>query len=176
LARGGTRRARPKVEAEIEKITSKTWVRRVITWQLTGDTPKDHRLAWHIDQAAQAALEDELFGKHVLITGHDDWPVADVVAGYRSQSDAEFSFRQMKDPHVVSFSPMHHWTEHNIRAHLFTCVLALAIAHLMRRHAAQHQVKMSVRVLLDTLAGIEETILIYPSTGGRPKARRTLTR
>lgn len=24
-------------------------------------------------------------------------------------------FGQLKDPHVVSFSPMHHWTEHNIR-------------------------------------------------------------
>ena len=84
---------------------------------------------------ARAALEDEIFGKHVLITDHDDWPVAEVVAGYRSQSEAEFAFRQLKDPHVVSFSPMHHWTEHNIRVHVFTCVLALQIAHLMRRHA-----------------------------------------
>jgi hypothetical protein len=29
--------------------------------------------------------------------------------------------------------------------------------------------------LLDALAGIEETVLIYPSTGGRPKARRLTT-
>jgi transposase len=175
LARGATRRPRQKVEAEIENITTDTWVRRVLTWRLTGDTPRQHRLAWHIDQAAYAALEDELFGKHVLITDRDDWPVTDVVAGYRSQSDAEFSFRQMKDPHVCSFSPMHHWTDHNIRVHLFTCVLALVTAHLMRRQAARHGVSMPVRVLLDTLAGIEETVLIYPPTGGRPKARRMLT-
>src|SRR6266568_1923666 len=105
LARGATRRPRPKVAAEIEKITSKTWVRRVITWQLTVQSPKDHRLDWHIDQAARAALETELFGKHVLITSRDDWPAADVVAAYRSQSDAEFSFRQMKDPHVARGLP-----------------------------------------------------------------------
>ena len=67
---------------------------------------------------------------------------------------------------------MHHWTDHNIRVHTFTCVLALQIAHLMRRHAG---LALSVRELLDTLAGIEETVLIYPSTGGRPKARRMLT-
>ncbi len=54
-------------------------------------------------------------------------------------------------------------------------MLALQIAHLMRRHAHQHELTMSVRELLDTLAGIEETVLIYPSTGGRPKARRMLT-
>jgi hypothetical protein len=73
-----------------------------------------------------------IFGKHLLITDHDDWPVPEVVAGYRSQSEAEFSFRQMKDTRVVPFSPMHHWTEHNIRAHVFTCVLALQPADLMR--------------------------------------------
>ena len=58
---------------------------------------------------------------------------------------------------------MRHWTDHNIRVHLFTCVLALQIAHLMRRHAHQAGPTMSVRELLDTLAGIEETVLIYPS-------------
>ena len=34
---------------------------------------------------------------------------------------------------------------------------------------------MSIPELLGTLAGIQETMLIYPSTGGRPKARRMLT-
>jgi transposase len=175
LARGKTRRSRDKVEAEIEKITGKPWVRRVITWQLTGGQPKDLRLTWSAGPDARAALEEEIFGKHVLITSHDDWPVPEVIAGYRSQSEAEFSFRQMKDPHVVSFSPMHHWTEHNIRVHVFTCVLALQIAHLMRRNARRAGLRLSVRDLLGQLAGIGETVLIYPSTGGRPKARRMTT-
>jgi len=175
LARGRTRRARAKVGADIGKITHDAWVRRVITWQLSGDKPKDLRLAWGIDQNARAALEEEIFGKHVLITDHDDWPAAEVIAGYRSQSEAEFSFRQMKDPHAVSFSPMHHWTEHNITVHVLTCVLALQIAHLMRLQAQRAGLRMSVRELLTQLAGIGETILIYPAALGRPKARRMLT-
>ncbi len=175
LARGRTRRARAKVGADIGKITHDAWVRRVITWQLSGDQPKDLRLAWGIDQNARAALEEEIFGKHVLITDHDDWPAAEVIAGYRSQSEAEFSFRQMKDPHVVSFSPMHHWTEHNITVHVLTCVLALQIAHLMRLQAQRAGLRMSVRELLTQLAGIGETVLIYPAERGRPKARRMLT-
>jgi transposase len=175
LARGKTRRRKDKVEAEIEAITRKPWVRRVITWQLSGSQPKDLRLAWGIDQDARAALEEELFGKHVLITDHDDWPVAEVVAGYRSQSEAEFGFRQLKDPRVVSFSPMFHWTEHNIRVHVHTCVLALQLAHLMRRRAERAGLHLSVRQLLGQLAGIGETVLTYPSTGGRPKARRMTT-
>jgi transposase len=175
LARGKTRRGRDKVEAEIEKITAKPWARRVISWQLDGDQPRDLRLTWTVDPDARAALEEEIFGKHVLITSHDDWPVPEVIAGYRSQSEAEFSFRQLKDPHVVSFSPMHHWTEHNIRVHVFTCVLALQIAHLMRRQARHAGLDLSVRELLRQLAAIGETVLIYPSDGGRPKARRMTT-
>jgi transposase len=175
LARGKTRRPREKVQAEIETICRKPWVRRVITWQLTGDQPRDLRLSWSVSPDARQGLEEEIFGKHILITSHDDWPVAEVIAGYRSQSEAEFSFRQMKDPHVVSFSPMHHWTEHNIRVHVFTCVLALQLAHLMRRTAAQAGLQLSVRQLLAQLAAIGETVLIYPSTGGRPKARRMTT-
>jgi len=175
LARGKTRRARDKVEAEITKITRDPWVRRVITWQLAGGKPRDLRLTWSIDAAARAALEEEIFGKHVLITDHDDWPAAEVIAACRSQSEAEFSFRQMKDPRAVSFSPMSRWTEHNIRIHVFTCVLALQTARLMRLQAERAGLRMSVRELLHQLAGIGETVLIYPAGRGRPKARRMLT-
>src|ERR1035437_2857110 len=169
------RRPREKARAEIETITAKPWTRRVIAWELTGDQPKDLRLTWRQDPAARAGLEEEIFGKHVLITSHDDWPVTEVVAGYRSQSEAEFSFRQMKDTRVVSFSPMFHWTEHSIRVHVFTCVLALQIAHLMRLKARRAGLDMSVRVLLSELAGISETVLLYQSDRGRPRAHRMLT-
>ena len=84
-------------------------------------------------------------------------------------SEAEFSFRQLKDPRAVSFSPMFHWTEHNIRVHTFTCVLALQIAHLLRLQAERAGLHMSVRELLSQLAGIAETVLIYPAERGRPE-------
>jgi hypothetical protein len=43
----------------------------------------------------------------------------------------------------------------------------------LKARRAGHQ--LSVKAILDTLAGIEETIMVYPSTGGRPKARRQTT-
>ena len=128
-----------------------------------------------MDEPARRKLETELFGKRILVTSRDDWPVPEVVVGYRSQSDAEAGFRQLKDPRVVSFSPMHHWTDQKIRVHVSYCVTSLAVAHLMRRQARQHGLDLSVRVLLSELAGIQETVLLYPSTGGRPRARHMLT-
>ena len=76
LARGKTRRGKAKVEAEITAITGKRL--GPAGHHLGTDRrcqPKDLRLGWNIDAAARAALEEEIFGKHVLITGHDDWPV-----------------------------------------------------------------------------------------------------
>ena len=52
---------------------------------------------------------------------------------------------------------------------------ALQVAHLSRLPARRAGHDLSVKALLATLGGIEESALIYPSTGGRPKARRMLT-
>src|SRR6266540_1478996 len=176
LAGGKTRRQRPAVEAELAAICKPCWVGQVITTALTGDRPAQLRLSWRTDTRARQRLETRLFGKRILFTNRDTWPVADVVAAYRSQSEVEAGFRQMKDPQVVSFSPMHHWTDQKIRVHVFYCVLALAIAHLLRRQADHAGLHLSVRELLAELAGIQETVLLYHDGGkGRPRARRMLT-
>ena len=175
LARGNTRRPRDRVEAEIASILRPRWLTRVVTTSLRGDTPTELRLTWSTSTAALAALQDELFGKRILFTDHDHWPITQLVAGYRSQSHVEADFRQMKDPRVVSFSPMHHWTDHKIRVHVFHCVLALTVARLMQRETERAGIAMRVRELLSTLAGIQETVLLYQGERGRPRARRMLT-
>lgn len=176
LARGRTRRQREAVQAEIATITKPRWVAQVITTTLTGDTPAQLRLTWRTNTRARAHLEERIFGKRILFTNRTDWTTAEVVAAYRSQNEVESGFRQMKDPHVVSFGPMHHWTDSKIRVHVFYCVLALTIAHLMRREAEHAGLHLSVRELLDQLGGIEETVLLYhDGAKGRPRARRMLT-
>jgi len=175
LARGGGRKDRAVVEAEVAEVLRPRWLHRVVSVRLRGETPGMLRLTWRVDADARAALERELFGKRILFTDHEDWLTEQVVAAYRSQFEVEADFRQMKDPAVVSFSPMFHWTDQKIRVHVFCCVLALRVAKLMRRQAQRSGLEMSVREVLETLGGIEETVLLFPSTGGRPKARRMLT-
>ena len=175
LNRGNGRRDRAALQRVVDKILRPRWVRRVLAVTLTGDSPADLRLTYTLDRPARRTLESEIFGKRFLISDHEHWTIADVVASYRSQSQAEAGFRQLKDVHIVGFSPMFHWTDTKIRVHVFYCVLALAVTHLMRRQAHAAGLDMSVRELLDNLAGIEETVLLYPSTGGRPRARRMLT-
>ena len=177
LARGRTRKSREKVEAEIAAILAPRWVSQVIAWTLDGESPAELRLSFHTKQAARAALEERLFGKRILFTDKsvEEASTAQIVAEYRSQETVEGDFRQMKDPKVVSFSPMFHWTESKIRVHVFYCVLALMVAKLMVREADRAAMHMSVRELLSSLAGIEETLLLYQGERGRPRARRMLT-
>ncbi|KZS79728.1 IS1634 family transposase [Mycobacterium persicum] len=176
LARGKTRRGRDAVEADIAAILKPRWVSYILTVTLTGEDPSTFRLTWRTEQNARKKLEDRIFGKRILFTNRDTWNVGDVVAAYRSQSEVEAGFRQQKDPPVVSFGPMHHWTDQKIRVHVFYSVLALTVAHLMRRQADRAGLPMSVRELLNQLAGIGETVLLYHDGGkGRPRARRMLT-
>jgi transposase len=135
LARGKGRKSKDKVEDEIDRILAPRWLKRVISTSLVGTLPSELRLTWRSDQRAKAALAEELFGKRIIFTDRDEWSIADVVAGYRSQSEVEADFRQMKDRLVVSFSPMFHWTDQKIRVHVFYCVLALMVARLMARES-----------------------------------------
>jgi transposase len=175
LARSNTRKTAAGIHKEIDQILAPRWLRRVITVTLTGNTPTTRRLTWHVDTQARRRLEDEYFGKRILFTNRNEWTITNIVAAYRSQSHVEASFRQLKDPKVVSFSPMFHWTDHKIRVHTFTCVLALQIAHLMTRRTTHAGLDLSVRRLLDTLAGIQETVLLYQGDRGRPRAHRIIT-
>lgn len=175
LAGGRSRRNRPAIEAEIAQTLNVRYLKQCLEAVLVGDRPGELRLEVIEHTIGQATLEREVFGKRILFTDHVDWPIEDVVAAYRSQWVIESDFRQMKDTDVVSFSPMHHFTDQKIRVHVFYCVLALQVARLLARQAEHAGIHSSVPQLLSTLAGIQETVILYPSTGGRPRARRILT-
>jgi hypothetical protein len=119
----------------------------VISTTLSGDTPAELRLTWRTKPKARQALEEELFGKRILFTDKDEnlASTSTIVTDYRSQEDAEADFRQLKDPKVVFFSPMFHWTDHTIRVHTLSCVLALIVARLMVGEADRNGVHLSMR-------------------------------
>lgn len=176
VATGGHgRRNRQAIEQEILVATRPRWVSRCLNAIVVDEEDGGMTMKIVEDLAARRRLETEIFGKRILYSDHEDWSVAEIVSAYRSQWLVEADFRQMKDPDAVSFSPMFHWTDQKIRVHAFYCTLALTVARLMVREAKAVGIDMSVRELLSTLGAIEETVLIYPTANGRPRARRQLT-
>jgi hypothetical protein len=90
------------VEADIAAILKPRWVNQIITATLTGDEPATFRLSWrtntNTNTRARAKLEQRLFGKRTLFTNRDTWPVADMVAAYRSQSGPTHPHRHDRHP------------------------------------------------------------------------------
>jgi len=137
------------------------------------------RLSYRTDREALDRLRQTVLGKRILFTDNHDWSTDDIVVGYRSQYHVEAAFRQMKDPAFVSFRPVRHWTDQKIEVHAFYCVLALLLASLLRREVARKGIQLTIDALLDQLHSIQEVINLYPASGGRggrPQARRVLTR
>ena len=127
------------------------------------------RLSYRVDHPAWHRLQQTLLGKHILFTDQAAWSEEDIVRAYRGQHHIEEAFKRMKNPHFVSWRPLHHWTDQKIRVHAFYCVLALLLSSLLRRTLAQQGIDMSIVKILSTLSKVKEVALIY--RGARSRTR-----
>ena len=125
------------------------------------------RLSYHVNQTAWNRLQHRLLGKNILFTDQDSWSDEEIVGAYRGQHHIEEAFKRMKNPRFVSWRPLHHWTNQEIRVHAFYCVLALLLSSLLRRTLAQKGIEMSIVKILATLSKIKEVVLIYRGTRSR---------
>jgi transposase len=125
------------------------------------------RLNYQVRESAWQHLQRTLLGKNLLFTDQEAWSDEEIVRAYRGQYHIEEAFKSMKNPHFVSWRPLHHWTDQKIRVHAFYCVLALLLSSLLRRSLAQKGIDLSIVKILTTLSQVKEVALIYPD-------RRTL--
>ena len=116
------------------------------------------------------------FGKRIIFTDRHAWAEEEIVAAYRSQSEAESAFRQMKDPEFASFTPAHHWTDQKLRVHAFYCTLALLVVNLIEREVHRAGVELGSKLAMRLLTEIHETTLVYPPAGGKQGRPRVKTR
>ena len=137
--------------------------------KVTYDPAKEgmERLSWSLDAEAKAKVEEH-FGKRVLITSRHDWTDEAILTAYRGQSQAEASFRQLKDNDHLAVRPQYHWTDQKIRVHAFICLAALLIARTVEHQARQAGYTGSLSGLLDQLAKLRLAMVLQP-TQGRPR-------
>src|SRR6266550_1172233 len=128
-------------------------------------------LTFSTDQAALDRLCRRQLGKTILFTDNADWSDEEIVLAFRSQYHIEEAFKQMKDPHFLRWSPIHHWTDQKIRVHAFYCVLALLLSSVLHREVWKKGEELSLPRLLEELGQIRETLVIYPRQRGQHQAR-----
>lgn len=152
------------VTRQVDQILSAQFMKSLLHYQVqAGPVPA---LTYRTDTAAFSRLVKTHLGKTILFTDNDGWTNEEIVAGYRSQSHIESAFRDMKNPHFLGWSPMHHWTDSKIRVHAFYCVLALTLISLLQRALHQRGLDLSMHRLLELLGEIHELLLIYPKPPG----------
>ena len=160
----------------IDEITQGQYVRDILKARVT-TVHGELQLEYEVDKAAFAKLRRDVLGKRLLFTDNHDWSEEQIVAGYRGQHHVERAFRDLKDPAVVQFAPMFHWTDSKIRVHALTCVLALTLVGLVHRQVVQAGVDISRWRLLEELKHIQEVTNLYaaPSGRGKPRSETVLT-
>jgi len=172
LAAARSRRTRRAQEKKLEACLKGAYLNRLITWQLTEDKPGFFRLAYRVDHGAMERLKSHVLGRRVIVTDRDDWSTERIVAAYHGQSKIERVFRDLKDRSFISVQPNHHWTDHKIKVHLFTCVLAYLLSRTVYENALQAGYEGSMPRLMNDLNSIRLVCRMEKRTRpGRPRLR-----
>jgi transposase len=164
--KGGKAPTVESVQKQIDSICSAQFVKKILQTEVR-KVRQGLELTFRTDQVEIDRLCRVQFGKTILFTDNADWSEGQIVQAYRSQYHIEDAFKQMKNPHFLGWSPMFHWTDSKIQVHAFYCVLALLLTSLLQRELARQGESLSVNRMLEELAAVRETLVVYPRRQGQ---------
>jgi transposase len=184
LERWRTQLAKPRsgprtpeaAERQIHALLSAQHLNKVLKVDYDPTRDGADRLHYQIDAAALAQLQNELYGKRILITDRSEWSDEQILLAYRGQSEVEEAFRQLKDDEHMALRPQYHWTDQKIHVHTFCCLLALLLGRVVEFQARQLHYTQGLSGLLDALATVRLAMVLKPSgnKGGRPRCEWSL--
>jgi len=161
--KGGKKPTIKSVQSNINDIVKGQYMGLLINTDITLDNDNGWScpvLSYSVDHKALDRLSRERLGKTILFTDNDSWTDEEIILAYRGQHRIEKSFETMKNPHFVSWSPMWHWTDHNVRVHAFYCVLALTLVSILQRELYQHGFNFSIPKAIELLSNISEVVKV----------------
>jgi transposase len=169
---------RESFQKHLDSITSGQYISEILHAEIN-ETDGRLDFMFSTDSNAFEKLKRTRLGKRILCTDNDDWTTEQIILGSRAQHYVEAAFKQMKNPHWVSFSPAFHWTDQKLRVHAFYCVLALTLSSLLQRRASQANIRLTIPALYEQLSEIEEVVNLHPpeskSKRGRLRAEYILS-
>jgi transposase len=169
--RSGPRTAE-SARKKIEKLLTGQHLGEVLQVKYYPRRKGSNRLEYWVDEEARHHLENEVFGKRIVVTNRSDWTTEDIVLAYRGQSHAEAAFRQLKDNEHLALRPQYHWTDQKIQVHAFICLLGLLLAKVVGYEASKLDRREGLSGLLDLLGKVRIAMVLRPAgeKGGRPRA------
>ncbi len=152
-------RKKEAVEKKLEALTSKKNFNDILLFNVSGDY--GHlRVSLFTDlEKAKEAMKP--WGKTLIFTSCEKKDIVDVIKGYRMKNDIEDCFKILKNPHILSIRPVHHWTDQMIKAHVATCIFGLELIQVMKMKLKDNGVVISVPKMFQSLHDITLIKLDY---------------
>jgi len=165
-----------QVEASVRGILSAQFMTGLFQITLT-EEKEGPTLRYAVDHAALDKLTHHRLGRTLLLAVKTQGDATDIIGTYRSLTQIEEVFKNMKNVDFLRWQPAYHWTDQKLKVHGLYCVLALLLATLARKVACQARVDLSLPALLKELCAIREVAVIYPQgTLAHRKDHITLSR
>jgi len=132
----------------------------VISWDLKKDNKK--LILEYTQNKAQLEYLENSYGKTILFTDNDSLQTVEIIKAYHDKYIIEQKIKQLKNRHMISYTPQYCWTDDSIRAHSFTCVMALLFTSLLKKEVKQNGIKMSDEEIISELREIRQGLVLMP--------------
>jgi transposase len=117
-----------------------------------------------IEKEAEIAERKKRFGKNLIFSNLLNAETGYLIDTYREKNIIEDDFHLLKDPLLIRFHPIRHWTDSKIRAYAFCCVVSMILVRVMQWKTEQAGYPMSPTVLKEELTDIQEVVMLYSPT------------
>ncbi len=101
------------------------------------------------------------FGKNLIFSNMLHAETEYLIDTYSQKQIVEDDFHILKDPHIIRFRPICHWSDTKIRAYAFCCVMSMALMRTMQWTARRTGFKMGSEQLKEELSDIREVVMVY---------------
>lgn len=150
---------RDELLIKVSKIADKQWIKGLIDYEIE-EKRGELYLTFRENQNAYENTSKG-FGKNILFTDDLSLKTNEIVKLYNDKYIVEEQIKNLKDTHVISFTPTWCWTDRMIRVHAFTCVMALLFLRLLCIGAGE---KHSQDNLIEQLKRIKLTLIKMPKS------------
>lgn len=113
------------------------------------------------EDSEQIDSRRQRFGKNLIFSNMLHAETEYLIDTYSQKQIVEDDFHILKDPHIIRFRPIRHWTDTKIRAYAFCCVMSMALMRVMQWTAQRTGFKMGPELLKEELSDIREVVMVY---------------
>jgi len=138
------------IVSRCEKILNKKHARRYFTYEV-----KEGKFEFNRN-IEKIKYEEQLDGKFIIKTTEKNLTLEEIVTKYKELMEVEKSFREIKDN--LKVTPIYHYLDRRVKAHIFICVLALLIRRYIENKLKKINLNLSVDKFIEKLKNIKIVI------------------